>query len=104
MGLFGGNLDDVVKLSVDNFNVAVANPETKFGKQNLDKGFEKIIKGQVSYHSANLGCNLLNSRMQKAYANQPTQTQLGSCLREMNDFFSKYHSILTEDEERISKL
>lgn len=104
MSLFGRNFDDIVKLSVDNFNVVVDSPESKSAKLNLDKSFEKIIKGQVTYQSANVGCNLLSMRMQKAYANQPTPTQLESCLQEMNAFFSKYHSILTEDEEKISKL
>jgi hypothetical protein len=104
MSLFGRNLDDIVKLSVDNFNVVVESPEAKSAKLNLDKSFEKIIKGQVTYQSTNIGCNLLSMRMQKAYASQPTQTQLESCLREMKAFFSKYHSVLTEDEEKISKL
>lgn len=104
MGFFDRNLDNIVKLFTDNYNVVTNNPELKSGKLNLDKGFEKIIKGQVTYQSANIGCNLLSSRMQKTYAKQPTQAQLESCLREMKEFFGKFHSILTEDEEKISKL
>lgn len=71
---------------------------------NLNPKFEKIIKGQASYQSTNLGCNLLISRMKKNYSSQPTQVQMGSCLQEMNIFFDKYSSILTKDIELINKL
>jgi len=34
----------------------------------LDLKFEKLIKGQAEYKSANLGLNLLISRLQRKYS------------------------------------
>lgn len=66
--------------------------------------FEKIIKGQATYQSSNLGCNLLISRLNKSYAAQPTPAQLQGCLKEMDAFFDKYSSVLTKDLEIIKSL
>lgn len=70
----------------------------------LNAKFEKLIKGQVKYTSANLGCNLLISRLQKKYAVNQTQAELKSCLQEMNIFFEKYRSVMAKDIEALGNL
>ena len=71
---------------------------------NLDLAFEKLIKGQAEYKSANLALNLLISRLQRRYGANKTPTELKSCLQEMKAFFEKYSSIMAKDIEEIKKL
>lgn len=70
----------------------------------LDTKFEKIIKGQAQYKSANLGLNLLISRLQRKYSENGSSDVLNSCLHEMKAFFAKYMNILKTDIEQISLL
>jgi hypothetical protein len=70
----------------------------------LEPKFEKIIRNQVTYKSANLGCNLLISRMQKNYAANQTQDVLSSCVKEMKVFFEKYNAVMKNDIEALSQL
>jgi len=70
----------------------------------LDLKFEKLIKGQAEYKSANLGLNLLISRLQRKYSENSSSEVLNSCLQEMNAFFAKYKNIVKTDIEKISLL
>ena len=71
---------------------------------NVDLCFEKLIKGQLKYQSANLGLNLLISRLQKKYAANQAPVELDSYLQEMKAFFQKYTSILVKDVEALKKM
>ncbi len=70
----------------------------------LDIKFEKLVKGQAQYKSANLGCNLLISRLQRKFSENTSQEVLKGCIQEMNVFFTKYKNITKNDIEEISKL
>lgn len=70
----------------------------------LDLKFEKLIKGQAQYKSANLGCNLLISRLQRKYSDKSSQDILEGCIQEMNSFFTKYKNVTKNDAEQIAKL
>jgi hypothetical protein len=71
---------------------------------NLDSKFEKLIAGKASYKASNLGCNLLISRLQRRYSANQSPEEMGKCLKEMNAFFEKYHSILKSDIEALRKI
>lgn len=70
----------------------------------LDSKFEKLINGQVIYKSANLGLNLLISRLQKKYAANQSPEELGNCKQEMKAFFEKYRIITVKDVEALKML
>jgi len=70
----------------------------------LDSKFEKLIKGQATYKSANLGCNLLISRLQRKYSVNRSPSELQSCLQEINAFFEKYSSVMAKDIEALRSL
>ncbi|HHW30814.1 MAG TPA: hypothetical protein GXX20_03940 [Clostridiaceae bacterium] len=70
----------------------------------LDQKFEKLIKKQAKYQSANLGLNLLISRLQRKYSINPSTEELNNCLQEMKAFFEKFSSILGKDIEALKKL
>lgn len=70
----------------------------------LDNIFEKLIKGQTKYESANLGFNLLISRLQRKYTSNQTPAELRNCVQEINAYFEKYASIMTKDVEALKKL
>ena len=52
----------------------------------LDLKFEALIKSQAKYESANLGLNLLISRLQRKYSANQTSAELGNCVQEMKTF------------------
>jgi hypothetical protein len=72
--------------------------------QDLISKFKKLIKGEVEYKSANLGCNLLITRLKRKYEAHQTPAELDICLQEMNTFFEKYRSVMAKDIEAISIL
>jgi hypothetical protein len=47
----------------------------------LDLKLEKLIKKQDKYESANLGFNLLISRLQRKYSADPSPEVLNNCLK-----------------------
>ena len=69
---------------------------------NLDHNLEQIIMGKLKYQSANLGLNLLISRLQKKYSS--SASELGNCLMEMKAFFDKYKLIMGQELETIQNL
>ena len=70
----------------------------------LDLKFEALIKSQAKYESANLGLNLLISRLQRKYSANQTSAELGNCVQEMKTFFERYASIVGKDVEALKKL
>lgn len=70
----------------------------------LDIKFEKLIKGQAKYESANLGFNLLISRLQRKYTANQTPTELNSCVQEMKAYFEKYASVMAKDAEALKNI
>lgn len=70
----------------------------------LELKFEKLVKGQMAYKSANLGCNLLIARLQRKYAESSSDEVLNVCLQEMKTYFEKYKTISAKDIEEIAKL
>ena len=52
----------------------------------LDLKFEALIKSQAKYESPNLGLNLLITRLQRKYSNNPTPAELSNCVQEMKAF------------------
>jgi len=70
----------------------------------LDINFEKLINGQAKYESANLGFNLLISRLQRKYTSNQTPAELKSCVQEMKAYFEKYASVMAKDAEALKKL
>lgn len=70
----------------------------------LDLKLERLVKGQQQYKSANLGCNLLISRIQRKYTENSSQEVLNSCVQELKTFFEKYKVISAKDIEEIAKL
>lgn len=70
----------------------------------LDSKLEKLVNGQVTYKSANLGLNLLISRLQQKYAKNQKPEELHNCMQEMKAFFEKYNSIMTKDIEALKML
>lgn len=70
----------------------------------LEAQFEKIISGQKNYQSANLGLNLLITRLKKKYELNKTTDEMKSCIQEMNQFFQKYKKVVADDIEKIKAL
>lgn len=70
----------------------------------LDAQFEKLIKGQAKYTSANLGMNLLISRLQRKYAQNATMEELKNGVQELNAFFERYSSIMAKEVDAVKAL
>jgi hypothetical protein len=70
----------------------------------LDFKLQKLVKKEAEYKSANLGLNLLISRLQRRYSLNPSQAELDTCLHEIKAFLEKYASIMKNDVEAIEKL
>lgn len=70
----------------------------------LDLKLEKLIKKQAKYESANLGLNLLISRLQRRYSTNQSPEELDKCLQEMKAFFEKFAAILGKDIEALKRL
>lgn len=70
----------------------------------LDIIFKKLITKQAEHRSANLGLNLLISRLQRVYSLNQTTEELDRCMQEMNAFFTKYNTIMQKDIEELKKL
>lgn len=70
----------------------------------VQQKLEKMISGQASFSSHNLGFNLLVSRLQRNYAANKTPIEMKSCIQEADAFFSKYSSIMASELELIKKL
>ena len=70
----------------------------------LDSKLEKLIKKEAKYESANLGLNLLISRLQRKYSVNQSPVELNSCLQEVKVFLGKYPVIMEKEIEKLQKL
>ena len=70
----------------------------------LQQKLEKMISGQASFSSHNLGFNLLVSRLKKNYAANSTVNEMKSCIQEVDIFLKKYNGIMVGELEAIKKL
>lgn len=70
-------------------------------KQALDK-FCRIIKGELTYTSANLAVNLLLSRLTKQYKSDPTC--MDNCIEQLNEFAQKYAAFMDKEYAALNNL
>ena len=56
---------------------------------------EKLLRGEIKYTSSNLALNMLISKMQKRIQADPANME--SCIKEMDEFLSKYPIVAKVD-------
>lgn len=61
----------------------------------------KMIKGECNYKSANLGFNLLITRLCRKYQDSPTADMLKNCTEEARSFVEKYLNIMQKEFDKI---
>ena len=69
---------------------------------NVSERIEKILKGELSYTSTNLAFNMLITKMRKRIQTDPAS--LEACMREMEEFLSKYPIVAKVDLANIAAL
>ena len=69
---------------------------------NVQAKLEEVIKGNLKYTSANLGLNMLISRLQRKAAADPSN--MAAYVKEVDDFAKKYSTVLNEDLPKIAAL
>ena len=68
----------------------------------VQKKVESILKGELKYTSTNLAFNMLISKMQKKLQSDPGCME--SCMKEMEEFLSKYPIVAKVDLANIAAL
>ena len=68
----------------------------------VQKNVEYILEGKVRYTSNNLGLNMLISKLQRKVSENPSS--MGDCLSEIDNFFSKYQTMMAGEVKRIAEL
>ena len=63
---------------------------------------EKLLRGEVKYTSSNLALNMLISKMQKRL--QSDSQSMEACIKEMDEFMSKYPIVAKVDLANIVAL
>ncbi len=63
---------------------------------------EKLLRGEVKYTSSNLALNMLISKMQKRLQSDPQSME--TCIKEMDEFMSKYPIVAKVDFANIVAL
>jgi hypothetical protein len=63
---------------------------------------EKLLRGEVKYTSSNLALNMLISKMQKKLQSDPQCME--ACIKEMDEFMSKYPIVAKVDLANIVAL
>jgi len=63
---------------------------------------KKIFKGELKYKSSNLAFNMLITKNQKKIASDPGC--MGECLKEMEEFLTKYPIVAKVDLANIAML
>lgn len=71
---------------------------------NIDAKLTKLVTGRASFKSANLGFNLLLSRVQKKYSGDPSNEVLRAATQEIHDFLEKYGRIMESEFPKIAGL
>ena len=63
---------------------------------------EKLLRGEVKYTSSNLALNMMISKMKKRVETDPGCME--SCIKEMDEFLSKYPIVAKVDLANIAML
>ncbi|MBQ7605919.1 MAG: hypothetical protein IJU59_05495 [Firmicutes bacterium] len=63
---------------------------------------QQILQGKLKYTSANLGLNMLISRLQRKVADDPGC--MAACIKEIDDFAIKYPTVVSADFSKIAAL
>lgn len=69
---------------------------------NVQAKFELILQKKLRYTSANLGFNMLISKLQRKVASDPES--MAACLKEIDDFAAKFPMVVNADFARIAVL
>lgn len=70
--------------------------------ENIKMKFKQILDGQIRYTSPNLAINMLISRLQKKYINDPGCFE--ACVQEFDAFAEKYPGVIKSDYANILAL
>lgn len=68
----------------------------------IQEKFERILQGELKYTSANLGFNMLISKLQRRVAKDPACMDV--CLGEVDDFASRFPTVVNADFAKIAAL
>lgn len=71
--------------------------------KNVEEKLARVIKGQCTYTSKNLGFNLLVSRLCQKYKASPSDGVLKECLAELKAFVEKYIKVMQPEFDSILK-
>ena len=69
---------------------------------NVQTKFELLLQKKLKYTSANLGFNMLISKLQRKVASDPGSME--ACIREVDDFAAKFPAVVNADFARIAAL
>ena len=69
---------------------------------NVQAKLEEILKGKIKYTSANLGLNMLISRLQRRVQTDPKT--MATAIKEVDDFAKKYANVMGEEFAKIAAL
>ena len=69
---------------------------------NVQAKLEEVLKGKLKYTSANLGLNMLISRLQRRVEADPKT--MAACVKEVDDFAKKYANVMGDDFAKIAAL
>jgi hypothetical protein len=68
----------------------------------VQEKIEKVLKRELKYTSTNLAFNMLISKMQKRLQSDPSSME--ACMKEMEEFLSKYPIVAKVDLANIAAL
>ena len=69
---------------------------------NVQTKFELILQKKLKYTSANLGFNMLISKLQRKVASD--SESMPACLSEIDDFAAKFPAVVNADFAKIAAL
>ncbi len=69
---------------------------------NVQTKFQLILQKKLKYTSANLGFNMLISKLQRKLANDPESME--ACLKEVDDFAARFPAVVNGDFAKIAAL
>lgn len=69
---------------------------------NVQTKFQLILQKELKYTSANLGFNMLISKLQRKIASDPGC--MNGCLKEIDDFAAKFPAVVNADFAKIAAL
>ncbi|MBE6910173.1 MAG: hypothetical protein E7474_11470 [Ruminococcaceae bacterium] len=69
---------------------------------NVQAKFQLILQKKLKYTSANLGFNMLISKLQRKVASDPDS--MTACLNEVDEFAAKFPAVVNADFAKIAAL